>query len=586
MNRRRRFVPAACFAAWWLAAALTAQPIPDKDCLECHSDKDLAKTNATGQITVLFVDAAKLAASVHRTNLCSSCHADLKTTHPDDNVAAAPVACSVCHTNQSESFGASAHGVALKAGKEGAATCKDCHGTHEILPPTAPTSPLHWSKLAATCGECHPDAARDVQASVHGRAVAKGSREAATCTDCHSEHRIEGLKQDTPLQLAGQVCGKCHASERLNTKYRLPTDRVKTFFESYHGLAAQYGSTRAANCASCHGVHRILPSSDPNSSIHPAHLVETCGKCHPGASAKFALGKIHLNGESDRDTGAVVNRWVRRAYIALIVAVVGVLGLHNFLAWLKQALAAYRSQARSVVRMDRAQRLQHLVLLVSFLVLAWSGFALKYPESWLAWSLGADENIRRWTHRLAGVVLLGVGLCHLVYIWVSAEGRRLFRDLYPGRQDWRDVVANARYLLGRQPVRARFGRFGYPEKLEYWAVLWGTCIMGVTGLMIWLKIGVTQWLPRWVIDVAVTVHYYEAILACLAILVWHFYHVMFDPEVYPLNWAWWDGKVSAHWQQQEHPLEAAPDSAPPAEAKPVAGAPSGSPVPPSGGARE
>jgi len=92
--------------------------------------------------------------------------------------------------------------------------------------------------------------------------------------------------------------------------------------------------------------------------------------------------------------------------------------------------------------------------------------------------------------------------------------------------------------------------------MEYWAVIWGTIIMGVTGLMVWFKMDVTQWLPRWLVDVALTIHYYEAILACLAIIVWHFYHVMFDPDVYPVNLACWDGKVSQHLQAEEHPLEA------------------------------
>jgi cytochrome b subunit of formate dehydrogenase len=91
--------------------------------------------------------------------------------------------------------------------------------------------------------------------------------------------------------------------------------------------------------------------------------------------------------------------------------------------------------------------------------------------------------------------------------------------------------------------------------MEYWAVVWGTIIMGVTGLLVWFKMDVTQWLPRWAVDVALTIHYYEAILACLAIIVWHFYHVIFDPDVYPLNLACWDGKVSKHWQEEEHPLD-------------------------------
>ena len=102
--------------------------------------------------------------------------------------------------------------------------------------------------------------------------------------------------------------------------------------------------------------------------------------------------------------------------------------------------------------------------------------------------------------------------------------------------------------------------------MEYWAVIWGTIIMGGTGLMIWFKIDVTQYLPRWIVDIALTVHYYEAILACLAIIVWHFYHVIFDPDVYPGNWACWNGKVSEHWQEEEHPLEKieSDESAPPA----------------------
>lgn len=121
----------------------------------------------------------------------------------------------------------------------------------------------------------------------------------------------------------------------------------------------------------------------------------------------------------------------------------------------------------------------------------------------------------------------------------------------------------------------RFGRFGYAEKFEYWAVVWGTVIMGVTGLAIWFKIDVTRWVPRWVIEVAITIHYYEAILACLAIVVWHFYHVIFDPDVYPMNWAWLDGKVSTTQCHDEH--------APVAEEAKRPDAPAGETPPPAAG---
>jgi len=539
-------------------SGITPEPIKDSFCLDCHSDKTLNMTNAAGKAIPLFVDPAIIAASVHKTNTCASCHADLTPKHPDDGVVAQRVDCRRCHERQNESYGTSVHGVAFLAGRADAATCQDCHDSHEVLPPSSPISPLHFSRQAATCGQCHDQEAKDLAASVHGQALGMGKREAPTCTDCHSEHKIEGLKGTSSLKISADICSKCHASERLNTKYRLPADRVKTFFESYHGLAAQYGSTLAANCASCHGFHKILPSSDPASTIHQNHLTETCGKCHPGANEKFSQSKIHVDittAKAEGNLGLKINWWVRRVYLVLIFGVIGAMLIHNGLIFVRKVRARYRGSVLTIVRMNFSQRMQHMVLGVSFVVLALSGFALKFPESWLAKMMGSNEPLRRWIHRIAGVVLLAVGAWHLIYILATRDGRKLAKDMLPNAKDVKDVFANARYLTGLSKLKAQFARFGYPEKMEYWAVVWGTIIMGVTGLMIWFKVDVTHYLPRWMVDVALTIHYYEAILACLAIVVWHFYHVIFDPDVYPANWACWNGRVSAHWQEEEHPLE-------------------------------
>src|SRR6185437_13941312 len=181
-------------------------------------------------------------------------------------------------------------------------------------PSTASGSLLHFTRQTETCGACHEQEAKDVAASVHGKAATTGKRDAPTCTDCHFEHKLQ--TGNSPFRVSEEVCGNCHASARINTKYNLPTDRVKTFFNSYHGLAAQYGSTTVANCDSCHGHHKILPSSDPESTIHPSHLVETCGNCHPGANKKFALSKIHVDAASAASAsggdglGGIANWWV------------------------------------------------------------------------------------------------------------------------------------------------------------------------------------------------------------------------------------------------------------------------------------
>jgi formate dehydrogenase gamma subunit len=557
-----------------MPAPAAAAEIKNSACMECHSDKTLTKTNAAGKEVSLFVDLAKLAASVHKTNTCASCHADITAKHPDDNLPAKAPACAKCHEKQSESYGASVHGLAVAKGQKGSATCSDCHDGHTILPPTSPASPLHFSRLAETCGGCHDQAAKDVEESVHGKAVAAGRREAPTCTDCHAEHKITGLKSSSSLQISADVCSGCHSSERLNTKYNLPPDRVKTFFQSYHGLAAQYGSTLAANCASCHGVHRILRSTDPRSSIYSTNLVATCGKCHPGATENFVQSKVHVDAATDQakgDVGGKINWWVRRVYLVLIVGTIGFMLAHNLLLFGKKVRARFRGADLSIVRMSLSQRLQHFTLAFSFIVLAVTGFALKWPDSWIGKLMGSSEAFRSWSHRVAGVVLLVVGAYHIYYVLAHKEGRKLVKDLMPVPKDLKDVTDNARYLTGLSAEKPKIARFGYAEKMEYWAVVWGTIIMGVTGLMIWFKIDVTRFLPRWAVDVATTIHYYEAILACLAIIVWHFYHVIFDPDVYPLNWACWNGKVSKHWQEEEHPLEAhPPEQEPAAESKPAA----------------
>lgn len=429
---------------WLLAMVPAFAGVKDSDCLDCHGDNTLFKTNSVGRAISLFVDAAKLNLSAHATNACISCHADITVKHPDDNKPVVPVDCAACHARQTESFNASVHGLALKAGHDDAATCQDCHDSHEMVSSDSPTSPIYFSRQAETCGQCHPKEARDWTQSVHGKAVLAGSHDAPTCTGCHDEHNIRSLKNVSAATISEEVCSRCHASERLNTKYNLPADRVSTFFESYHGLAGQYGSTVAANCASCHGFHKILPSSDTNSTINRIHLVETCGKCHPGDSKKFALGKIHVAVDGmagGSDTGSRLNRWVRKIYPVLILATIGTMALHNGILFLKKTVARLRATARPVVRMSASQRWQHFFLAASFIVLAITGFALKFPDSWLAKALGSSEPLRRWVHRIAGLLLLAIGAYHVVYILATRDGRRLVRDLFPVKKIWPTFLA-------------------------------------------------------------------------------------------------------------------------------------------------
>jgi cytochrome b subunit of formate dehydrogenase len=334
---------------------------------------------------------------------------------------------------------------------------------------------------------------------------------------------------------------------RLTKEFGVAGTRVATYQLSYHGLARQMGSTTAADCASCHTAHDVLPSSDPRSAINPRNLQKTCGKCHQGAHVNFTQGKIHRVDGDVGDTPSRIVTWVKRIYIILILLTVGFMLLHNVPVWWKNAVAA------TVERMNLNQRIQHMVMGTSFVVLVISGFALAWPSSYFAALFGPSEQLRRVVHRIAAVIMMAIGLYRLAYMVFTREGREGLRDLWLRFSDAGDVFGVFLYYLGLSKKKPQFGRFSYAEKVEYWAGMWGTIVMALTGLMIWYSVAVATWIPRWWIDAATTVHYYEAILAALAILVWHFYHVIFDPDIYPMNWAWFDGKMSEEQFKEEHP---------------------------------
>ena len=159
-------------------------------------------------------------------------------------------------------------------------------------------------------------------------------------------------------------------------------------------------------------------------------------------------------------------------------------------------------------------------------------------------------------------------------------GRALFCDLLPRRRDFTDPFRVLRYNLGLARAKPAFGRFSYIEKIEYWAMLWGSVVMGVTGLILWFDNTSMGLLTKLGFDISRTIHFYEAVLATLAIIVWHFYFVIFNPDVYPMNLAWLTGWMSEREMREEHPLELArlrPPELPPTPPPP---APEGLPAPP------
>lgn len=519
----------------------------------------------------------KLDKSTHAALTCDSCHDQVKQfPHPEKM---AKPDCSTCHPDQGAGHARSVHGVALKNGNAAAPTCASCHNTaHE----TQKASTVEFKKsVPETCGMCHSEVLDQFKVSVHGKAVADGIAQAPVCTDCHGEHGILGKNQSaSPVNKAHirETCARCHGDVRLAGRFGLPTDRITTFDSSFHGLAAQGGSQTVANCASCHGFHNILASSDPKSMTHPNNLSKTCGNCHPGAGGRFTLGTIHWQEGGKAPPPVMYVRWF---YIGVIPVTLALMFLHHLGDFLRKTFAVRFQKGgwRPVgqpgdLRMYGWERVQHALLAVSFIVLGWTGFALKYPNTWWAAPLVAWESswpVRGTVHRVAAVVFVACSVLHVILLVSNKQLRDHWKTLIPKLSDIREGFAGMAYNLGLTDKRPHISPHSYIEKVEYWAVVWGALVMGVTGVLLWFNGWAMQQFPKIWLDVATSIHFYEAVLACAAIVVWHFYTVIFDPEVYPMDTAWLTGRTVRRHEHQPHHSP-----------KPEASQPAGQPAPKSG----
>ena len=211
---------------------------------------------------------------------------------------------------------------------------------------------------------------------------------------------------------------------------------------------------------------------------------------------------------------------------------------------------------RSYPRFMRSDRVQHSLMLASFLVLALTGLPQKYIYlnnhylDDLIDLMGGLEWVRV-LHRWAATVLMLVTVYHLLAAAHRVLVRCVSLSMLPRYQDVVDALQTVRYNLGRAAARPRMGRFTWEEKVEYWSLIWGTVVMIATGFMLWNPIATARWLPGQWIPAAQVVHGGEALLAILAVLVWHFYSV----HLRQFNRSMFTGQMSESEMEHEHPLE-------------------------------
>jgi len=215
-----------------------------------------------------------------------------------------------------------------------------------------------------------------------------------------------------------------------------------------------------------------------------------------------------------------------------------------------------------VERIDLSARIQHIVLFTSFLLLAFTGWGLKYAyqdpaSAWISFWGGAENA--GLIHRIAGIIMLLDFLYHQFYLVNQARKGGFRLSLVPMPKDVIDAFHNFMYFFGLRKEKPYFAKFTYMQKFDYWAVYWGMVIIGASGFFLTFPVTVSSifpmWSVQWIWDVLFTMHSDEALLAIVFILIFHFYIEHLRSDVFPMNWMWLTGRMSVEQLKHHHPAE-------------------------------
>jgi formate dehydrogenase subunit gamma len=203
-------------------------------------------------------------------------------------------------------------------------------------------------------------------------------------------------------------------------------------------------------------------------------------------------------------------------------------------------------------------RVQHFVLAVSMVLLILSGLPVRFHESvvfkFLIFLFGGIHN-STFLHRVGAGGLMLVCIWHGGWLAFTRAGRKDFIALLPKPKDLFDVIQNMKYFLRLSNQKARFDRYSYIEKFDYWAVYWGVVVMVGSGLLLWFQDITLLFLPKFMLDVAKEMHRDEALLATLAIVIWHMYNAHLNPHKFPGTLVIWNGIMTKEEMLDEHPVE-------------------------------
>ncbi len=586
-------------------SAAKADPLGNAACLACHEGGKSAKIEVAGheegsKRELRPVDQHLFIRSVHGDLKCVDCHTEIVDATAKHVLAehAPRPDCVSCHAAlwaKAQNDGQAAEKSRLGEVVQNAvayknsfharpdadepwhpkAYCEDCHSSHTFdVPPKGSARRTAWHKeIPNTCGDkCHEDQLYEYTRSIHGEEVLdKGNLKAAVCTDCHTAHDIANTSTDKFKLATVKGCGNCHKEE------------YSSYSGTYHGQVNRLGYTYTAWCVDCHGSHKIRAVDDPKSSVNIANRLKTCQKCHsdkkPGmhdATPGYVTFGPHANTHDfDKYPQMVVTAAFMRG---LLVFVFAFFWAHSGL-WYYREWRDRKDGKRAVhvsldglgvdekklhfQRFPWGWRLVHLSFALIIMTLVLTGMTALYSQAHWAQSIAnalGGPNVAAKIHHWMAVGFLGLFFAHFIYIMQKLLRDPTFRwfgpdSLVPNWKDLADCIGMFKWFFGKGP-RPMFDRWSYYEKFDYWAVFWGTNIIGWSGLMLAFPHITARYLPGWVFNVANMVHGEEAFLAAVFLFTVHFFNNHFRPDkLPPPDVVMFTGTQSLEEFRHDHPAQ-------------------------------
>jgi formate dehydrogenase subunit gamma len=220
--------------------------------------------------------------------------------------------------------------------------------------------------------------------------------------------------------------------------------------------------------------------------------------------------------------------------------------------------SAVKTESGYITRFNLRQRIEHIVLMVVFTVLVVTGLVQKFYtleiSQWAILGMGGIETTR-WIHRGFAFLFTAGTIYHFAFNLYSVFIKHQKASMMPTRQDFASLVTELKHLMGLTKKTPRYGRFDFRQKFEYFGLMFGSCVIIITGFMLLFPAIVSRILPGQAIPVALEFHGWEATLAVLTILIWHIYDAVIRPDIFPTDKSIFTGKISLEREKEEHSIE-------------------------------